>query len=42
MSKAQDFALTQPYVFYKGSHEGGIKGCEIEANNTKTNNTTQK
>jgi hypothetical protein len=33
MSKAKDFALTQPYVFYKGSHEGGIKGCEIEANN---------
>ena len=33
MSNAQDFALKQPNVFYNGSHEGGIKGCEIEANN---------
>ena len=33
MTKAQNFALAQPNVFYKGSHEGGIKGCEIEANN---------
>jgi len=33
MTKAMDFALTQPNVFYKGSKEGGIKGCEIEANN---------
>ena len=33
MNKAKDFALNQPNVFYKGSHEGGIKGCEIETNN---------
>ena len=33
MNKARDFALNQPNVFYKGSHEGGIKGCEIETNN---------
>ena len=33
MSKAQNFALNQPNVFYNGSHEGGIKGCAIEANN---------
>jgi hypothetical protein len=33
MNKASDFALNQPNVFYKGAHEGGIKGCEIETNN---------
>lgn len=33
MNKAIDFALNQPNVFYKGAHEGGIKGCEIENNN---------
>ena len=33
MNKAMDFALSQPNVFYKGGKEGGIKGCEIEANN---------
>jgi hypothetical protein len=33
MNKAADFALNQPNVFYKGAHEGGIKGCEIETNN---------
>ena len=33
MSNAIDFATKQPQVFYKGSHEGGVKGCEIEANN---------
>ena len=33
MSEAQNFALNQPNVFYNGSHEGGIKGCEIETNN---------
>ena len=33
MTKAMDFALAQPNVFYKGSHEGGIKGCTIEDNN---------
>ena len=33
MSTAIDFALSQPNVFYKGSHEGGVKGCAIEANN---------
>ena len=33
MNKAMDFALNQPNVFYNGSHEGGIKGCEIESNN---------
>ena len=26
MNKAIDFALAQPNVFYKGAHEGGIKG----------------
>ena len=33
MSKAIDFATKQPQVFYKGSHEGGVKGCEIDTNN---------
>jgi hypothetical protein len=33
MNKAMDFALNQPNVFYKGAHEGGIKGCTIEQNN---------
>lgn len=33
MNQAIDFALAQPNVFYKGSHEGGIKGCKIEDNN---------
>jgi hypothetical protein len=33
MNQAMDFALKQPNVFYNGSHEGGIKGCEIEQNN---------
>lgn len=33
MTKAIDFAVSQPNVFYKGSKEGGIKGCEIDANN---------
>ena len=33
MNQAMDFALTQPNVFYKGSHEGGVKGCKIEDNN---------
>ena len=33
MNKAMDFALNQPNVFYKGGHEGGVKGCEIETNN---------
>ena len=33
MSTAIDFATKQPQVFYKGSHEGGVKGCEIDANN---------
>ena len=33
MNSAIQFATNQPQVFYKGSHEGGIKGCEIDANN---------
>jgi hypothetical protein len=33
MTKAQNFALNQPNVFYNGSHEGGIKGCEIKSSN---------
>lgn len=33
MNSAIDFALNQPNVFYKGGHEGGVKGCEIETNN---------
>ncbi len=33
MNKAIDFALNQPNVFYKGAHEGGVKGCTIEENN---------
>ena len=33
MNQAIDFALAQPNVFYKGAHEGGIKGCTIEDNN---------
>ena len=33
MTKAMDFALNQPNVFYNGSHEGGINGCKIQDNN---------
>ena len=33
MDKAKDFALKQPNFFYKGGGEGGIKGCEMDANN---------
>ena len=33
MNKAMDFALAQPNVFYKGAHEGGVKGCTIDQNN---------
>ena len=33
MNSAIDFATKQPQVFYKGGHEGGIKGCEMDANN---------
>ena len=33
MNNAINFATKQPNVFYKGSHEGGIKGCEIQTNN---------
>jgi hypothetical protein len=33
MNTAIDFAVSQPNVFYTGSHEGGIKGCEIDNNN---------
>lgn len=33
MNKAVDFATNQPNVFYKGSKEGGIKGCEMDASN---------
>lgn len=33
MNRAKDFALNQPNVFYKGSHEGGIKGCEMDSSN---------
>ncbi len=32
MDNAINFATQQPNVFYKGSHEGGIKGCEIDTN----------
>lgn len=33
MNSAIDFATKQPQVFYKGGHEGGMKGCEMDANN---------
>ena len=33
ISNAINFATQQPNIFYKGSHEGGIKGCVIETNN---------
>ena len=33
MNNAIDFATKQPQVFYNGSHEGGIKGCEMDTNN---------
>ena len=33
MTQAKKFALNQPNVFYNGSHEGGIKGCEMESSN---------
>jgi hypothetical protein len=33
MTKAMNFALNQPNVFYNGSHEGGLKGCKIDDNN---------
>ena len=32
MSKAIDFATNQPNVFYNGSHQVGIGGCNIEQN----------
>lgn len=32
MNKAIDFATQQPSVFYTGSHQVGINGCNIQAN----------
>ena len=32
MSKAINFATQQPNVFYNGSHQVGIAGCNIDAN----------
>lgn len=32
MSKAIDFAIQQPNVFYNGSHQVGINGCNINTN----------
>jgi hypothetical protein len=32
METAQNFALKQPNVFYRGSHEGGINGCVVDQN----------
>ena len=32
MSKAIDFATNQPSVFYKGSNQVGINGCNIDEN----------
>ena len=32
MTKAIDFALQQPNLFYNGSHQVGINGCNIQDN----------
>lgn len=32
MTKAIDFATQQPFVFYNGSHQVGISGCNISQN----------
>jgi hypothetical protein len=32
MTKAIDFATQQPFVFYNGSHQLGINGCNINQN----------
>ncbi len=32
MTKAIDFATTQPSIFYKGTHEVGFNGCNIDDN----------
>ena len=32
MTKAKDFALNQPNVFYKGSNQVGISGCNVDDN----------
>jgi hypothetical protein len=32
MTKAIDFATQQPFVFYNGSHQVGISGCNITQN----------
>jgi len=33
MSTAMNFALAQPNIFYNGSHQVGIGGCNIDENN---------
>jgi len=32
MNKAIDFATQQPNIFYSGSHQVGINGCNVETN----------
>ena len=34
MSKPMDLALSQPSMFYKGSHQVGMGGCNIEQNSS--------
>ena len=34
MSKAIDFATQQPNIFYNGSHQVGIDGCNIDTNSS--------
>lgn len=36
MTKAIDFATSQPSVFYSGSHQVGINGCNVDYNSKLT------
>ncbi len=36
MNKAIDFATQQPNVFYNGSHQIGINGCNVQTNSELT------
>lgn len=41
MKKPIDFATSQPNVFYKGSHQVGLGGCNIDDNSDLTIGTIQ-
>jgi hypothetical protein len=36
MTNAMNFALQQPNIFYNGSHQVGIEGCNIDTNSQLT------